>query len=733
MRLLIVSNRLPFTVTDKDGKFRFKESVGGLVSGLSAYLDSMKSPLLNAAESLWVGWPGLSVKDKTKEKLKAKALSEFKACPVFLTEKDMECFYYGFCNKTIWPLFHYFPSYAIYEKDYWEHYRKVNEAFCDVVMEVVKSNDTIWVHDYHLMLLPKLLREKNPDLPIGFFLHIPFPSYEIFRIFPRQWGREILEGLLGADLIGFHTHDYTQDFLKCVLRILGHEHGMGKIFLGDRLVRADTFPMAVDFKKYNQAGSLPVVQKEIKKLNKIKKFKIILSVDRLDYTKGIINRLQGFELFLERNPQWHNKVMLVLVIVPSRVGVEQYQQIKKKIDESVGEINGRFGSIHWSPIVYQYKFLPLYPLTAYYCISDVALITPLRDGMNLVAKEYIASRADQRGILILSEMTGAAKELGEAILVNPNNVEEIADSLRQALEMPAEEQMRRNKIMRERLERYDVVRWAEDFNQELSDIKEEQQKLKARLLDVSMKKSLREDFKRAERRIIFLDYDGTLVSFAKDPRLTKPDDELLALLKAVMQVDATEVILISGRDKNTLERWFATLDVGLIAEHGVWIREKGLKQWNLLKPLTAQWKPQILPLLNVSCDRLPGSFIEEKEFSVVWHYRGADPELSSIRAKELADELIHFTATTDVQILQGNKVVEIRNGGVNKGTACMQFLSKGHYNFILAVGDDWTDEDMFKVLPPEAYSIKVGICASHARFNLRHYQEIRKLLVELIP
>lgn len=366
-------------------------------------------------------------------------MTEFNCYPVFISKKDIEKFYYGFCNKTIWPLFHYFTSFAVYDEDYWLNYKKVNELFCSTILEIIKPDDVVWIQDYHLMLLPKLLREKIQN-PVGFFLHIPFPTFEIFRLLPTKWRTEILTALLAADLLGFHTHDYTQDFLRCVLRILGYEHSMGEIAFNGHIVKVDTFPMGIDFTIFYTAQNREDVKKEKEELLKsLGGYKVILSVDRLDYTKGILNRLYAYENFLEKNPQWHKKVVLVLVVVPSRIGVEHYKQMKKQVDEVVGEINGRFGDINWTPILYQFKFLPFHQLVPLYSVSDLCLVTPLRDGMNLVAKEYIASRTDKTGVLILSEMAGASKELREAIIINPNNIEEIADALKLALEISEEE------------------------------------------------------------------------------------------------------------------------------------------------------------------------------------------------------------------------------------------------------------------------------------------------------
>ncbi len=393
-------------------------------------------------------------------------MKEYRSVPVFLSEGEMDQFYLGFCNKTIWPLFHSFPSFSAYDEVMWQTYRTVNERFRDALLAVLRPDDVVWIHDYHLMLLPRLLKIAMPAVHIGFFLHIPFPSYEIFRLLPSTWRKEILEGTLGADLVGFHTYEYTQHFLQSVLRILGYGNTIGQILLPDRTVRADTFPMGIDYERFSAAATSAEVQAEVSRLRvSLGDARVILSADRLDYTKGILNRLQGYDLFLEQNPRWQGKIVLALVVVPSRIGVDQYDRMKRQLEEQVGRINGKYGSIGWMPVVYQYRHVPFVPLVALYAVSDVCLVTPLRDGMNLVAKEYLAARTAGSGVLILSEMAGAAKELGEAVLVNPNHCGEIATSIATALDIPPEEQARRLQIMQARLQRYTVYRWANDFVQ----------------------------------------------------------------------------------------------------------------------------------------------------------------------------------------------------------------------------------------------------------------------------
>ena len=727
-RLVLVSNRLPFVAVEQNNQLQFTESPGGLVSGLGAYLEFLQSKAHSSTEYVWVGWPGSAISDARKDELKTKALEQFSSHPVFLSQEEMDAFYFGFCNKTLWPLFHYFPSYVTYKEEFWKQYVHVNEVFCEAVAQIIRPDDIVWIHDYHLMLLPKLLRAKAPMIRIGFFLHIPFPTFEMFRLLPARWRKEILEGLLAADLNGFHTYEYTQHFLQSVLRILGHEHHMGQITTPERIVRAGTFPMGLDFTKFASGVNDPGVLDEREHLKKnLSQFKVILSVDRLDYTKGILKRLEGFEQLLEAHPEYRGGVVLLVVVVPSRIGVEQYDVMKKQIEELVGRINGKFGNVAWTPIMYQHRSLPFHPLVAAYSISDIALVTPLRDGMNLVAKEYIATRQDKTGVLVLSEMAGAAKELGESIIVNPNNTEEIAEALREALEMPQEEQKRRNTIMQHRLRRYNVVRWANDFVQELRATVDVQSKFYAKLLPLTTKRRLVEEYHQASRRLILLDYDGTLVPLVRRPHLARPTSEVIQILKSLSEDFRNTCVLVSGRGRETLQEWFSDLSISLVAEHGIWVREVN-EDWVMLNQYVNEWKPGILPILELYSDRLPGSFVEEKEFSLAWHYRLSDPEQGKQLVGEMMDHLVSFTANIDVQILRGHKVVEIRNAGANKGSAALHWIGRGNHDFILAIGDDWTDEDAFAVLPPSAYSIRVGISNTRARYNLRNPAEVIRLL-----
>jgi trehalose 6-phosphate synthase/phosphatase len=721
-RLLIVSNRLPTTMVRREGKLTLEPSAGGLATGLGS--------IYMTRDSLWVGWPGVARErlGKNREELESK-LAEYRYHPVWLTQHDIENHYYGFCNKTIWPLFHYLPLYAIYSKNYWEAYERVNQLFCDEVAKVAQSDDVIWVQDYHLMLLPGMIRDRQPESTIGFFLHIPFVSSEVFRLLP--WRREILEGLLGSDLVGFHTYDYVHHFVESIRRVTGYEHSFGEVNVGPRTVKVDAFPMGIDYKKFSAAEHDPRVQKETRRIcDKVGGRKVVLSIDRLDYTKGIPERLEIFDLFLERYPEYRDKVTMILVAVPSRTGVEHYRMLKRRLDELIGRINGKYGTFDWMPVWYLYRSLPFHMMVALYSVADVALVTPLRDGMNLIAKEFIASKGDGEGVLILSEMAGAAKELGEALIVNPNNKDEIVEALKTAFTISSEEQVERNRAMQGRLARYSIGGWVGDFMDCLRKAKEKQHETGISRLTHERRAALLSEYRAAAGRLILLDYDGTLVAFEDRPEKAVPDAGTLELVAGMSKVKGNEVVIVSGRDRETLDKWFGGLDIGLIAEHGVWSRDRG-GSWTMIETLKNDWKSDIRPLLELYVDRTPGSFVEEKEYSLSWHYRRSDARLASVRAKELKEDLIKITENVGVRVLDGSKVTEIKDSGVNKGRAVSRWLGRADWDFILAIGDDWTDEDMFDVLPDSAYSIKVGLSASKARFNVDSQEDVIGLLKEL--
>lgn len=721
-RLVIVSNRLPITVDKKDGELFLHPSAGGLATGLSSLDDEL--------DKVWCGWPGKTIDDEVEQEELRQELSKSNLVPVFLSQADVADYYEGFSNKVIWPHFHYFAQYTTYKDAYWDAYERVNQHFAKVVVEQIQDGDLIWIHDYQLMLLPALIREVFPKISIGFFLHIPFPSYELFRLLP--WREKILKGLLGADQIGFHTFGYMRHFLSAAYRITGYEHNFGNLIVDRRTVKVDVFPMGIDYEKYafpEKVAETPATLKIQKLLDK--KRKLILSIDRLDYTKGITHRLRAFEQFIAQNEQYHGKVSLILIVVPSRSNVDQYQELKNEVDTLVGQIDGQYRTFGWSPIQYYYRSFSFSDLTALYNVADIAMITPLRDGMNLVAKEFVASKErSKRGVLILSEFAGAANELTDALIVNPRDIQYMVDTMIQALEMPLEEQAERMEKMQEQLKKYTVRHWAENFITQQVQLMEADKLNTSNLLTPNKQIALCAEFQAAKKALIFLDYDGTLMDFKDDPQAVVPDPELLELLEELKALSNTHLVIISGRDKPTLQGWLGHLDLDMSAEHGVWMK-KG-KEWKLASGLTRKWKADIRPVLETLVERTPGSFIEEKDFSLTWHYRKIDKDFGIKRIRESRDVLLYMTSNLNIQVLEGNKVVEIKNAGINKGKATANWVEQGQWDFILALGDDHTDEDIFKALPASAHTIKVGMAQSAARYRLKTVSDVRQFLRQLL-
>lgn len=719
-RLLIIANRLPVKVSENKGVIDFKKSEGGLATGFDSLSTNM--------EKHWVGWPGVDTEDVEVQQNITQKLERENIHPLFLTAEDVELFYEGFSNNTIWPLFHYFTRYVEYNHQTWERYVEVNKKFHDAVMKIAQPNDVIWVQDYHLMLLPAMLRKDLPDTQIGYFLHIPFPSFELFRTLP--WRKEILEGMLGADLIGFHTYEYMRHFISSTVPITNYESRLGEIYLPGRTVQVDAFPMGINYDKFHKAGNDPSVVKQAKELAaNFDDNKIVLSVDRLDYSKGILQRLCAWDLLLEKHPELIGKVTLMMLVVPSRDNVEHYRMLKEEIDELVGKINGKYSTLQWSPLQYYYRSLPFEELAALYRLADVCLVTSLRDGMNLVAKEYIASR-EKDGVLILSEMAGSSEELKEAIQINPNNLNEIGDAVVEALNMSADEQLLRLLKMQRHIKKHCVRYWAQNFLEKLDATHQKQLTESRKMVVKHLEEELVEDFVSAKERLIFLDYDGTLVPYADDPYQAFPDELLLELLKDLSVQDKTTVVLISGRPHDVLEEWFKHVNIQILAEHGTWMRTA--RGWRETGKAPKNWMKKVSAVFEDFTKNTPGSIIEEKDSGLAWHYRNCDPWIANIRVNQLIGSLVNFCTRNGLEIIDGNKVLEVKNIGINKGVAAKRWLEGRKWDFVMALGDDRTDEDVFQALPENAWSIKVGNLQTIASYRLSDYNQVRQLLHRLI-
>jgi trehalose 6-phosphate synthase/phosphatase len=725
-RLVLVSNRLPVTVKVEGDEIALERSAGGLATGL-------RGPHERSG-GLWIGWPGnvSSLDDEQRERLSAK-LEEMRCLPVYLTADEVSRYYDGFSNGVLWPLFHYLLDRIPPHSQDWEAYRAVNEKFAEAVASVHRPGDLVWVHDYQLALVPHMLRARIPGARVGLFLHIPFPATEVLRTLP--WREPMLEGMLGADLLGFHTFTYRSHFSSSVLRILGIPTQGDTLHVDGREIRLGVFPIGVDAPALGALAETPGVATDVAAIRaESHGERILLGVDRLDYTKGIPRRMLAFERLLEREPTWRGKVRLVQVAVPSRCDVPSYQDSRGELDQLVGRINGAFSTVDWSPIRYVQRSLDEKRIVALYRAADVMLVTPLRDGMNLVAKEFVTCRSDDDGVLVLSEFAGAAAEMGEALQVNPYDIDAMASAYQQALTMPEDERRVRMRALRQRIAARDVHQWAQSFIDMLGGETNGQAPKRTTLSSREDLDALAALLRGAEGLLLLLDYDGTLVPFSRVPELAAPDRELRELLTALAGKAGVRVHVVSGRGRETLERWLGDLPIGLHAEHGYWSRIAAGEAWAALPDVDLKWKAGARRILDQACAATPGALVEEKASSVAWHWRMADPELGAARAQELWRRLEEYVRGVPAELLQGNRVIEVRPRGVNKGRVVDRVLAATERPLptIAAIGDDWTDEDLFRALPPEAVTIGVGFRPSGARYRVARPRDARELLASVL-
>ena len=711
-RLLLVSNRLPLTAERRRGKLILKPSAGGLATGLHSVHDPGKG--------LWFGWSGLYDKpaDFTPETDEWKR----RGCvPVPLTRTDVRDYYEAYGNGVVWPLFHSLTDRMPLRPGPWDTYEKVNQRFADAVARELRPDDVVWVHDYQLMRVPALLRAKAPGARIGFFLHIPFPAVEIFSALP---GRErVLEGLLGADLVGFHTAGYMRNFATAIERLLGLPVHGDRVTYGGREVRLGVFPMGADVARYAD----PAPSKSRTPRPPIDR-RLLLGVDRLDYTKGIPRRLLAFERLLETQPDLRGRVCFLQIAVPSRTDVPAYRRFRRQIDALVGRINGAYGTSAWTPVQYVARPVSQEQLVGLYRSCDVMVVTPIRDGMNLVAKD---------GVLVLSEFAGAADEMHEALLVNPYDLDRVAEAMYDALLMSPEERRARMRSMRRRVMHNDAPHWAKSFLAALEETESAQPVTHERRtrthLDAAVRRLVVRAATTAPHRLLFLDYDGTLTALAPTPGLAAPDRSLLSLLRTVAEQPATSVHIVSGRDRSTLDTWLGGLPVGLHAEHGLWSRMSAGSEWKRADVLPAlPRQADVMTTLDEAVKRTPGTLIERKSTGVAWHYRQAEPRLAATEVKRLRSALTKLLEGEAAEVHAGHKVLEVRLSGVDKGTAiapALEGIPAG--TAIIAIGDDRTDEQLFSALPPDAMTIYVGEGPSRARLRLSSVAEVRLLLTDL--
>ncbi|XP_059662769.1 alpha,alpha-trehalose-phosphate synthase [UDP-forming] 1 isoform X2 [Cornus florida] len=727
-RLLVVANRLPVSAVRRgEETWSLEISAGGLVTALLG---------VKEFEARWIGWAGVNVPDDAGQNALTKALAEKRCIPVFLDEDIVHQYYNGYCNNILWPLFHYLglpqedrlATTRSFQSQF-AAYKKANQMFADVVNKHYKEGDVVWCHDYHLMFLPKYLKEYNSEMKVGWFLHTPFPSSEIHRTLPSR--SELLRAVLAADLVGFHTYDYARHFVSACTRILGLEGTPEGVEDQGRLTRVAAFPIGIDSERFIRALELPQVQEHIKELKeRFAGRKVMLGVDRLDMIKGIPQKILAFEKFLEENQVWRDKVVLLQIAVPTRTDVPEYQKLTSQVHEIVGRINGRFGTLTAVPIHHLDRSLDFHALCALYAVTDVALVTSLRDGMNLVSYEFVACQDLKKGVLILSEFAGAAQSLGAgAILVNPWNITEVASSIAQALNMSAEEREKRHWHNYMHVTTHTAQEWAETFVSELNDTVVEAQ-LRIRQVPPSLPvNDAINHYLQSNNRLLILGFNATLTEPVDTPGRRgdqiremelKLHPELKEPLIALCRDPSTTIVVLSGSDRSVLDDNFGGYNMWLAAENGMFLRfTEGEWMTTMPEHLNMEWVDSVKHVFEYFTERTPRSHFELRETSLVWNYKYADVEFGRLQARDMLQHLwTGPISNASVDVVQGSRSVEVRAVGVTKGAAIDRILGEIVHSksiptpidYVLCIGHFLgKDEDVYTFFEPELPSENMGI------------------------
>lgn len=719
MKIINVSYRLPISLQKENGKVHVSNTAGGLSSAILSYIEKANCELV---------WTGVAnFEPNLWHEIKDKSRVGYELAPIFLGKQLDKHFYQGFSNAVIYPLFTYFPSFVEYKEEYLTAYKTANKLMAEKVISLYKKGDIIWIHDYHFIPLAGLLRKEIGDAKIMFFLHIPFPNYELIKLLPQETQQYLFTNLLAADIVGFHTWEYALHFIETSEKVLGVTQQGFSIYHKNRKVDVGVYPISIDFEKFYQAYDLPdtkITREEI--LSNYGFKKIIFSVDRLDYTKGVVYRLNAYEQFLEKYPKWQNKVVFILVIVPSREEISKYAERKTMIELAISRINGKLGNYNWTPIIFQYKSLSHSELIALYTACNLILISPVRDGMNLVAKEFVASRKDKQGVLLLSELTGASRELHDAIIFHPLDIHQIATSIEKGLTMEPMEQKTRMESMQKYLARNTVFNWATKIIDEIKGY----ENTNSIPLDWDKRIQVLHQFSKAKKRLFLLDYDGTLAPFNSNLDLAIPSKEIIAILKALINNPKNEIWIISGRDKIFLEKHFGNLGVNLVAEHGAEIK-KGEWKTTILEE-DGVWMNDIERIFQEYVELHNDTFIEKKRFGIAWHYRKLGEEKGICSSRELVSILKKYLYNKKLILMDGNKTIEVKHHLANKGDICKTHIIKEDIDFILAIGDAKTDEDMFALLTESHHiTIKVGDSYSKANYQLDNTELVKSFLSQL--
>ncbi|MBL8733864.1 MAG: bifunctional alpha,alpha-trehalose-phosphate synthase (UDP-forming)/trehalose-phosphatase [Planctomycetes bacterium] len=703
--IFIASNRLPVTVQKQPGRVEVERSAGGLASALRNV----------GGVRAWIGWPGAAIEVAQRATVQARLQAEG-LVPVFLSADEERSYYVNMCNGTLWPLLHYFPGSIEFHDRAYEVYELVNRRFAATLLERVGKDDVVWIHDFHLMLVPALLRAERPELRIGFFLHVPFPSQELWRLLPQR--EELLRGLLGADYIGFHTADYLRHFRNACLRVLGLEAGADSLLAHGRRIGLGVEPLGADVAHFQGLLAGDAVARHLAECERRwHGRRLVLGVERLDYSKGILPKLRAFARLLETEPARREDTVMLQVVVPSRAENRSYRLLLEEIEREVGRINGRFGAPGRMPLEFVHRGIEPAELAALYRHAAVAMVTPLRDGMNLVAHEFVLCQghpvpagSQHRGVLVLSEFAGASLSLLRALPVNPMDLAGLASALGAALAMPVEEKAERTADMYERAVELDSAAWAARFLRRLDRAAAHNTATRRAVFDAAAGDEIVRRCRAAPLRLLFLDYDGTLREIAQRPEQAAPNAELLRLLARLAALPATEVHVVSGRRRQTLLAWLGNLPLWLAAEHGFARRRPG-GPWTEPVVVDRTVLARVEAMLLDACEQVPGSHLERKACGLAWHYRLAELGYGSWRARELRSALDELLRDQPFATLAGHAVLEVRARGIDKGrylAAALAATAAPAGAFVLVAGDDRTDEDMYQAAPADAVRLHVG-------------------------
>jgi trehalose 6-phosphate synthase/phosphatase len=722
-RCLLISNRLPIAFNSKLNTFQ--PSSGGLVSAIRS-LDSKKV-------GLDFEWMGIMTDDIDPEKIhmiKESPLCHLPCHAIIVPQNKYDDYYNLYCNNVLWPLFHYERNMVRHNLKGWHAYCEINQMVANAVIEEVRDGDILWVHDFQLFLVPGLIKEKRPDIKIGFFLHIPFPSSEIFRELPQR--KEILQSLLKCDQIGFHDLSYLNHFRSSVQRVLGELPPTERMW--------GVYPISIDTDYFlNLLDDKKTCDFIEKYLTNKKQMKWILGVDRLDYAKGLLLKLSAFKAFLKKYPDQWEKIQLIQIVIPSRIDVPEYKSLKAKIEQLVSSINGEFGSPAWMPVQYLYHSVCANELSALYQISDVLLVGSRRDGMNLVSLEYVISQKDEHpGVILLSEFTGAHSTLSYAMSINPWDIHDTAEKIKDALHHPEVKRKAEMKAMRDFIKGYTSSDWAKLIIRDL--LWEPKTVEVIQRLPTDGKFPWMEQM-RGKRIIFFCDLDGTLAPISLFPKDVRLQEKTIELLQSISNKDNCEFVVVSGRDKEFLEEQFIDndFDFPLAACHGAYSYSPQEHRWrNLIPNDPSKWKEHVLEILNLYTKRTPGSFIEDKGHAVAWHYRNSPKEFADFLATKLFFELEESLTNQPVHVNRGKKVIEVKSMHANKGYFAQQWIqsSSKKPDIVVALGDDTTDEDMFSMLQArrdiQPYCIKVGKEKSHAHYFIKDQNSVNLFLTNFL-